>query len=169
MENAADNEEYENLKMYVVPDKKEYLTDITNIIEQIKNQPERFTMEKEYSHSLEAPIAKDDEIGKARFYFDGGTEPILTCTLIAANEVAAIPADTPEPTFTPEPTEELIVPDSGGSGTGTLGYIGYLLAGIAGFMLAVVTVLMIRRKAKYHQYHVAAKGRHSAKRYNNNS
>ena len=162
VENAADNEEYDNLEMYVIPDGKAYITDTIAKIDSIKSSPERFTKEENYTHSLVAPIAKGDEIGTVNFYFDGNTEPILTCTLIAAEEVAATPVATqgesltvkPEATPTPAPEGE----------PGTVGYVGYALAGAGGFALAILLIVMVRRKAKYHQYHVSARGKHSSKR-----
>jgi len=161
VENAADNEEHDNLEMYVIPDGKAYITDTTAIIDSIKSQPERFTREETYTHTLVAPISKGDEIGTVNFYFDGGVEPILTCTLIAADDVAALPSVTTKATPTQDPTKATPTPAEDGK-PGTVGYIGYILAGIAGFALIVTLIVMLKRKAKYHQYNVSARGKHSA-------
>jgi D-alanyl-D-alanine carboxypeptidase (penicillin-binding protein 5/6) len=162
VENAADNDEYENLEMYVIPDTKEYITDTPAIIETIRSQPERFTREETYTRTLVAPVAKGEEIGTMDFYFDGSAEPILTCTLIAAEEVPATPVATREATPTPKPDTEATPAPEGKPGM--VGYVGYVLAGAAGFALAVLLIVMIKRKTKYHQYHVSARGKHSAKR-----
>ena len=164
VENAANNDEYENLEMYVVPDGKKYITDTTAVIQAIKAQPDRFTKVETYTSDLVAPISKDDELGTVEYYFDGGDEPILTCTLIAVNDVDATPSVTPEATATVEPAEATSVPVPEGE-TGTIGYIGYMLAGAAGFALISILIVTIARKAKYHQYHVSARGRHSATKY----
>ncbi len=166
VENAADNEEYDNLEMYVIPDGKEYITKTTSMIESIKSQPERFTKVETYTSDLVAPISKDDEVGTVEYYFDGGTEPILTCTLIAVRDVEAIPSVTPETTPSPTPAKSTPTPAPEGK-PGMIGYIGYILAGLAGFSLAVILLVMLKRKAKYHQYHVSARGRHSSSRNKN--
>ncbi len=166
VENAADETVEDNLEMYVVPDGKAYITDKTAIIQSIKNQPERFTKVENYTRELIAPIEKDEEIGTIEYYLDGGSEPILTCTLIAANEVAAKPTATPVPTATPaKQADETPEPVASGE-VGTLGYVGYGLVGFVGLALIILIVVSLGRRAKYHQYHVSARGKHSATGYN---
>ena len=164
VENAADNEEFENLELYVVPEKKSYITDTTANIDALKNSPERFSRVDNIPDDLVAPISKGDEIGTVDFYLDGAEVPKLTCTLIAANDVEEKPVATQEATSTKKTVQATPAPEPEGE-TGTLGYVGYVLAGAAGFALAVILFVMIKRKAKYHQYHVSARGKHSVGRF----
>ncbi|MCK5128897.1 MAG: D-alanyl-D-alanine carboxypeptidase [Clostridiales bacterium] len=165
VENAAASLDYENLEMYLVPDQQNYITDTTGMIQSIIDSPDRITRVERIDTPLVAPISKGDEVGKVDFYLDNDAESILTCTLIAAHDVEAIPVVTPEPTQTPEPNKVIGTPPPEET-TGLVGYIGYILAGIAGLLLIIALLVMIRRKAKYHQYNVSARGKHSSNRNN---
>ncbi len=166
VDKAADESVEDNLEMYVVPDKKAYITDTTAIIQSIKNQPERFRKVENYPDTLVAPIEKDEEIGTIEYYFDGDSEPILTCTLIAANEVPAKPTVTAEPTATPVKKDGEVTEPTEAKETGTIGYIGYGLIGFVGVALIILIIVSLGRRAKFHQYHVSPRGKHSATGYN---
>lgn len=159
--NAASSVNNENLEMLLVPQKNNYLTDTNGVIQAIKDNPDSFTRVDEIDN-LVAPIDKDEEVGVSKFYLDGGTDPILTCTLIAAHDVEPIPMVTPEPTATPEPNKPETTPDPNEE-TGVIGYIGYGMLGVVGVLLIITFLIMIRRKAKYHQYNVSTRGRHRRK------
>jgi D-alanyl-D-alanine carboxypeptidase len=161
VENAASSINNENLEMFLIPQKNNYITDTTEQIQLIKDNPDSFTRVDEIK-TLVAPIKKDEEVGVSKFYLNGGAEPVLTCTLIAAHDVDPIPIGgseaTPtqkpkEPEATPEPTDE----------TGIIGNIGYALLVVVGILLIITFIVMIRRKAKYHQYNVSTRGRHRRK------
>lgn len=161
VENAASSVNNENLEMLLVPQKNNYLTDTTSVIQAIKDNPDSFTRVDEIN-TLIAPIKKDEEVGIAKFYLDGGVDPVLACTLIAGHDVDAIPMVTPEPTATPEPNKPENTP-SPSDETGVVGYLGYGLLGVVGILLVITFIIMIRRKAKYHQYNASIRGRHRRK------
>lgn len=164
VENAASSVSNEELEMLLIPEKLTYITDTTGVIQAILDDPTRFT-KVENIPALIAPIAKDEEVGTIDFYLDNGEEPVLSCALIAAHDVKEIPVATPKPTesATPEKSDVTAAPDSI---PGIVGYIGYGLLGLVGLLLFITLIVMIKRKAKYHQYNVSSRGRHSTSRYN---
>ncbi len=145
-ENAKNNEEY-NLQVQAIPIEEGYITDTTAEIEEIKNQPERFTKVVKYTSDLVAPITSGYELGTLDFFVEGQDEPVLSCKLFAANDVVAMP----NATATPSPTQAPIVatptptPDVK---TWMLGYIGYIIGGVAGLILIIVLIVIIRGKSK---------------------
>jgi serine-type D-Ala-D-Ala carboxypeptidase (penicillin-binding protein 5/6) len=163
VENAASSVVNENLQMLLIPEKSKYITDTTKVIQSLIDSPDRFKMVK-HIPTLTAPIEKDAEVGTVDFYLDEGEEPVLTCTLIAAHDVEAIPVVTPEPTNTPAPKKPETTPLLDGE-VGIIGYLGYGLFGLVGLLLLITIIITLRRKAKYYQYNVSSRGRHSASRF----
>jgi len=147
VENATNSDEYDNLKLNVVPKGEAYMTDEKQKIEMIKSHPELFTHTETYSAALTAPIAIGQEVGTVNFYFNGESEPILTCTLIAANDVQVMTEATPVVIATPEPvatpTAEL---------TGIIGIIDknkYIITGVVAIILIIILIIFISRRNKY--------------------
>ena len=146
VDNALDTQDYANLDVYVEPVEPAYITDIPSAIEAIKSQPGRFTKVETFNENLTAPIAMDQQVGTVEFYFDGGQEPILTCNILAAEDVEAMPEATPTPT--PSPT---MAPTPTPAPTGLqnlTGYAGYILIGLALLILVIVIIAVVVRRSK---------------------
>lgn len=146
VDKALDTQDYANLDVYVEPVKPAYITDIPSAIESIKSQPGRFTKVETFNENLAAPIALDQQVGTIDFYFDGGQEPILTCKILAAEDIEAMPEATPTPTpsatMAPTPTPAPTVLQ------GLMGYVGYILIGLAVLILVIVIISIIVKRSR---------------------
>lgn len=159
VENAK-SEEYANIELLVTPrEEGAYLTDVTTAIENIKNAPDRFTMQQNINGALTAPIEKGQVVGTVDFLLDG--TPVMTCDLVAQNAVEAMPVATPEPVVTPDPN--INKPPVKGE-TSLTTYIGYGLIGLVLLILIIVLISNARRKAAYGR-HSTSRGQRSGQRY----
>ena len=147
VENALNNEELYNLEMNVVAGADAYMTDTKEKIKLIKENPELFARVENYNGGLTAPITQGQEVGTVDFYFKDEQNPSLTCALVAANDVAAMPTPTPVPaasptpvTATPAPAPDImaIVKDN----------IVYIAAGAGGLLLIIILIAVASSKKK---------------------
>lgn len=147
---VANAEGGERLELAMIPEGQSYYTGTKQEIEELRAEPGRLQADMRYDIPLEAPIAKDTPVGYATFSLNG--EVVMTCRLLAANDVEAIQPSTPEPTQepvvpTPEPS---IVPEDP---------VLYIAVGLVALLILVLVIILIMR-AKY-----PAKSKKHAQRY----
>jgi hypothetical protein len=159
------------LELYSVPEEESYITDTGSIISKIKANPDRFTHEVTYTRQLTAPIAKDEQVGIVNYYFDGASEPILTCKLLAASAVEAAPAATPIPTVGPTPIPATPEPKSGLVQI-VSDYWIYIAGGGAVIVILIIAIIAVsggKRKSAGRRSAAPSRGRRTDTRHTGNS
>ena len=165
--NAATTTTFDKLKLLMRPQVQTYLTDKKSVIEDLRQNPERFQQQIQVPENLSAPITKDQLIGTVDFLHND--EVVLTCDLIAAHAVEPVPIATAEPTPEPQSTPVPGTVDKPDSGIPDLWlYVG---GGAVALIILIIALLSARRTTRYRQYNQSnpstrrREPKHSRRRY----
>lgn len=104
VDNALDNTQ---LAVRMIPDAQMYLTATQEVIEQIQANPDLLERVPQYTVPLSAPIAANTALGRVDYLYQG--EIVISGSLMAVNDVEAMPVATPTPAPTPEPTQPPLI------------------------------------------------------------
>ena len=166
VDNAINGGELYNLEMNVVPGGEVYMTDTMEKIALIKEHPETFTRVENYNAGLTAPIAQGQEVGTVDFYLGDGQDPVLTCALVAAKDVEAMPTPTSAPTASPTPA---IAPPTPAPNVIEIvkDNIIYIAAG-AGVLILIIILIAVssaKKKARSRRHAASTRGRRNDTRF----